>query len=303
MLKRSSCRRGGFARGLTPEGKAFTLVELLVVIGIIAVLISILLPSLNKAKESAKRTQCLANLRQIGAFLNMYANSYKQRVPLGFESSGNSFAAEGNNYYLAIASSTPDPDPNPPVKVRYIGLGLFLKTGYVRDGGTSSGGTALMFFCPSFDGDLYHGFNSVLNKWPPTQQNVRCTYSSRGSITNTTGTAATPATDEVCWVTKANSPFYPVQVLTNGAFSNPPVEQPMLRLNKLKNKAVACDVLATQDRITGGHKTGINVLYADGSAHWVRSDAFLKIMNQGDVFNTQGNNWILDATWNALDVN
>ena len=56
---------------------AFTLVELLVVIGIIAVLVGILIPVLGKARESANRAQCLSNQKQIGQAILLYSMSYK----------------------------------------------------------------------------------------------------------------------------------------------------------------------------------------------------------------------------------
>jgi prepilin-type N-terminal cleavage/methylation domain-containing protein len=65
------------------KSKGFTLVELLVVIGIIALLISILLPALNRARDKAIRIKCLAQLRQLGQMAFIYAANYKGHLPIG----------------------------------------------------------------------------------------------------------------------------------------------------------------------------------------------------------------------------
>ena len=63
---------------------AFTLVELLVVIGIISLLISILLPSLARARQAAITIACSSNMRQVGQAMVMYANENRGYLPYGY---------------------------------------------------------------------------------------------------------------------------------------------------------------------------------------------------------------------------
>src|SRR5688500_18070603 len=69
-------------RRLTARG--FTLVELLVVIGIIALLIALLMPALSGARSQAMTVRCAANLHDVGKAMQSYANDYKGKIPRGY---------------------------------------------------------------------------------------------------------------------------------------------------------------------------------------------------------------------------
>ena len=85
--------------------KAFTLIELLVVVSIIALLVSILLPALNAAREAGRAAVCVSNLRQLGVLVRFYAADHDDRLVRSTEGSGGTFWWRKLGY---LASTTSD---------------------------------------------------------------------------------------------------------------------------------------------------------------------------------------------------
>ncbi len=238
----------------------FTLVELLVVIGIIAVLIAILLPTLGRAREAAQRTKCLANLRSIGQFTHLYANANKGYVPLGFDS-----RSVGINYVMFMADrSTP-----PRAGSYYQTLGLIVQQYKMTDGG--------MFYCPSAS-DPQFQYDTPQNPWcfPKLPVAPRFTASGYGMrpalemfpgqhpyVSAPWGNVASFAGNRRLWSWyRPDFPIIPHDIPIN----------PLPKIHQLKSKAIVVDIANYNNSLVKGHVKGVNVLYGDSSARYYIKD-------------------------------
>src|SRR4051812_34186236 len=113
--------------------RAFTLVELLVVIAIIGVLVALLLPAVQAAREAARRSHCMNNLRQIGLALHTYHDTFLRFPPS----------------YLTVPGGSPNMGPPDP-----------------DNGDAGPGWTALMLLLPQIEhSNLYSSFNLDAPSW------------------------------------------------------------------------------------------------------------------------------------------
>jgi prepilin-type N-terminal cleavage/methylation domain-containing protein len=236
--------------------RGFTLVELLVVIGIIAVLISLLLPSLQKAKDEAIRVQCLANLRSVSQLLQVYASQFNTAVPAG------RYGSYGQ--MNAFVSVGPLDTPG-----RTTGLGLLVQAGIVSHDPFAD--VPRIFFCPSND--------SIHINEPPSsggalwmQNTTRIGYSQNPRWSwNIIGTAPNQycAANGVWNYDTEADEGYPNGTATpfTGAGAIP-------KLQEWKGMCIMADNLLQNTHLQQTHKNGINVLYSNWSAQWVSIDHF-----------------------------
>jgi len=228
---------------------AFTLVELLVVIGIIAILVGLLLPTLSRAKEAANRTACLSNMRQLGTGLLEYSVKYKGYIPIGYM-----FKTTHQRMWNYAAFY------NRPDGYGAVILGWLVDARLIRDGKT--------YYCPSETNNqwLYNaeggGFNDLIsaNPWPfPVAGNGKETRF---------GYATRPV---VGWQMPPPAPGTAAQKFVN--ITGQPASMP--KWTTLKNKAILADACVTPRHLDTRHKKGVNVMYANGGAKWVPKEAFM----------------------------
>jgi prepilin-type N-terminal cleavage/methylation domain-containing protein len=247
-----------------PRGRrrAFTLVELLVVIGIIAVLISILLPSLNRAREAAKRTACLSNLRQLSDVFKLYGVQYKDATPIGYSNASRQVS------YLLNNNGTATPHT-------VTAMGFLAMAGLCK--------SPKMLYCPS-EQDILFQYDTIQNVWcfdknPPHPQLVTQVGPNPGYDNAYTrmGYNSRPCQ---AFGNYGPQPYLlpriePCRDYRSTPVSGSPALYGFLKNSQLRNKAILADTVNYGPQsVKVRHVRGINVLYASGMAQWVELKAF-----------------------------
>ncbi len=241
MLKQVACDGKRTSKRIV----GFTLVELLVVIGIIALLISILMPALQKARASALRVSCLSNMRQCAMAMHLYAVDNRDRIPIGYDWSDKT----RSNILWETVGAAP--------WGTYSQLGFLYPAGYMK--------SPLVWYCPAETYAMTSMYNSRpgsdwnnYNAWPP------------GDVSNNDTLMGYWARPTTSWDTAA---------MAAGAATSSYIPSNVPHMSQLKNLAILSEGYNPR-AVLRRHDTGMNVVYADGSGIWVPVDAFKTDMDK-----------------------
>jgi len=169
------CRSSRCSSAPSHSRRAFTVLELVVVISVVAILTSILMPALSKVREAGERVQCASNLRQVGCALIDYGDDHRERIPHLAYTAENSFSPQFSEAMALTNWNGREPD----------GLGRLLigiGGGYLSD--------PRVLYCPCHRGD--HTFkryeNQLMVRTPSGfGEKVFGNYHYRGNLDPVTG--------------------------------------------------------------------------------------------------------------------